>query len=121
MYQKQYQNKFKNPRQLKGRFGESLCVTLLSKDLKIKYRNLRSPYGELDLIFAKAERLYAFEVKFMGLERIGKRVWSRQQKYRFYKSCRWLEKKSNKPVLGVLALVYKDSFRLLDLQESFYL
>ena len=54
----------KKPRQIIGKWGENVAAEyLLNRGWTIIARNLRTPFGELDLIAGKADVLVFFEVK----------------------------------------------------------
>ena len=99
----------------KGRFGEELSCKLLCEKfkLKLKHKNLRTPYGEIDLVLEGEGFVLFVEVKVDFVGRVGDEVWSKNQRVRFRRSQGWYAKKEFCEVRGGVVLVTDERFQYL--------
>ncbi len=95
-----------------GRQGEELAARFLSKKgLKIVERNVRTPFGELDIVARKGKKLFFVEVKTrrsldkgMPVEAV-----SRAKKQKIVKSALfYMNGKDEEFEIGVVSIVEKD-------------
>jgi Holliday junction resolvase-like predicted endonuclease len=95
-----------------GTYGEDLAAELIMNKLGYKFacRNLRTEFGEVDLVFKGGSSLLLVEVKFDTINKSGRDLWSLQQRRRFFKSVFKIKKESGLKVLRGFAIVKPKKF-----------
>ena len=114
-----------NKAQQLGMKGESLCATFLqSRGWKILERNLKSPFGEVDIICERQGCLWAVEVK---TRRLVEEIWmpgilSRHQKRRIANGLEWYAREhatSRHDSLGLYLAIVDMTTRKIQMLQLF--
>jgi len=107
VFQSFYNLKCPLSKKQKGRFGEEFSSYVLQNNFKFTLveKNMRTPYGEIDLVMQDSNGFVFVEVKtdFVGKE--GCELWSHAQRVRFRSSQAWFSKKKKSVVHGYFVFI----------------
>jgi Holliday junction resolvase-like predicted endonuclease len=84
-----------------------VAVKCCEKGAELLAHRLRSPFGEIDLVFQAHGRIQLVEVKSLGPRAIIDGRISRRQRYRLSNCVQWAQEKWRAPTHMHLALVNK--------------